>query len=52
MALGGGLQRTPSGKVRKWSKSRTRRSEDGLREQQGGATGSAPRRPSVTAKME
>jgi len=52
VALGGGLQRTPSGKVRKQSKSRTRRSEDGLREQQGGATGLTARRPSVTAKTE
>jgi len=52
--LGGGLQKTPSGKVRKWSKSRMRRSEDGQWEQQGDAngTGSTARRPLVTAKTE
>ena len=42
----------PFGKVRKRSKLRTRRSEDGLQEQQGGATGSTACEPSVTAKME
>jgi len=40
MGLGGGVQQIPSGKVRKPSKSQTRRSEDGRREQRGGVAGS------------
>jgi hypothetical protein len=38
VGLGGGVQRTPFGEVRQWSKSRTRRSVDETRESQGGAT--------------
>ena len=53
-STGGGVQRTPSGKVRQRSKSRTRKSEDERREQQGGAASSSStaRRPSVTAKAD
>ena len=40
VGLGGGVQRTPFGKVRQRSKLWTRRSEDERRESQGGATGS------------
>jgi len=39
VGLGGGVQRTPSWKVRQRSKSRTRRSKDVRWEQQGGVAG-------------
>ena len=52
VGLGGGVQKTPYGKVRQRSKSRSRRSEDERQEQQRGAaaSGSIARHPSVTTK--